>query len=112
MPVIAVVLFSKLPPLQKIPPSSRPREAPSSSGRVTVIPAASPTTQSAKVKRIWPGVTTTLLSVLLHLKSNPNLQEDPRRMVGIMSENSEMCCFSDPKVTTSELPHCQIFNLQ
>lgn len=83
MPVLAAVPFLKLPSPQKIPLLSRLREAPSSSGKVRVIPAVSPTTQSAKVKRIWPGVTATPLSMLHHLESNPNLQEELPRMVGI-----------------------------
>lgn len=77
--VSAAVLSSKLPPPQKTPPSSQPREAPSSPGMIRVIPPASPTTQSAKVRRIWLGATTTPLLVQRQLKSN--LQEDPLRMV-------------------------------
>lgn len=74
---LAAALFWKLLSLQKIPPLSLPREVPSSSGIVTVIPAASRTTQSAKVKRIWLEATTILLLVLHHLMLKPNLQEDP-----------------------------------
>lgn len=85
MPVSAVVLFWKRQPLHKIPPLSRLREAPSSSRRVRAIPAASPTTQTAKVKRIWLGVTTTPPLMVHHLKSSSNLQKEPPPMVGICS---------------------------
>ena len=83
MPVLVAVLFWNLPSLQKIPPLLRLREAPSSSRRVKAIPAVFLTTQTATVKRIWLGVTTTPPSMVHHLKSSPNLQKEPPRMVGI-----------------------------
>lgn len=81
MAVLAVAPSWKLPPQQRIPPSSLPREAPSSPREVRLIPPASLTTQTAKVKRTWQGATTTPLQVLYHLKSKHNLQEDPLRVV-------------------------------
>lgn len=59
--VLASVQFLKLPPPQRAPPSSPHGEAPSSSGTVSVPSRASPTTQTARVRRIWLGATATTL---------------------------------------------------
>lgn len=59
MVALAVALFPKPAPLQKIPPSSRPEAAPSSSGMLRATSPASPPTQTATVKTACSGATAT-----------------------------------------------------
>lgn len=87
MLALVVALFLKPAPLQKIPLSSLPREAPSSSEMLRVTSQASPPMQTARVKTACSGATATPPQVLHRPSSTLHLLGDPLHTVSLSDDS-------------------------